>query len=470
MAVQRTDMRGVLLRARKLGRRTILGGPFASSCEPELALSWADHVVRGEPDEAFAEIAADLERGTPKRLYVIDEKPDVSHSPVPRFDLLKRDKYLTMAVQFSRGCPFQCEFCDIITIYGRKPRTKSPAQLLDELDALFQLGWRHAVFIVDDNFIGNHKRALELALALEGWQKSHDFPYWFYTEASIDLAERPGLIEAMVKANFLQVFVGIESPSKEALAETRKFQNLRHDQLESIHILQSQGLWVMGGFIIGFDSDTEEIFDQQKDFIDRAAIPWAMAGVLQAVPTTPLYARLAQQGRLIEKSDAASNFDPPNFRTVLPLPILLQGLSKLLDHLYSPRAFYQRAYRSLLAWTPRESQNLKLYPLPRTLGILIRSVWRQGVVSQYRRAYWTFILKVVARWCCNPVKFFTGLFLSLSAEHFIPYARVVVRHLATELGRLEAEEEFRPVEVATGPPPSRTGVLSKTFEVVGKHR
>ena len=189
-----------------------------------------------------------------------------------------------MAVQFSRGCPFQCEFCDIITIYGRKPRTKSPAQLLAELDALFELGWRSAVFIVDDNFIGNHKRALELSRALEQWQKSHDYPFWFYTEASVDLAEKPELIEAMVKANFLQVFVGIESPSAEALKETRKFQNLRRDQLESIHFIQSQGLWVMAGFIVGFDSDTEEIFQRQKDFIDKAAIPWAMAGVYRRLP------------------------------------------------------------------------------------------------------------------------------------------------------------------------------------------
>ena len=459
MAVQRNDMREVLLRARELGRRTIVGGPFAGSCEPELALSWADHVIRGEPDEAFAEIAADLERGTAKRLYVIAEKPDVSHSPVPRFDLLKREKYLCMAVQFSRGCPFQCEFCDIITIYGRKPRTKSPAQLLAELDALFQLGWRSAVFIVDDNFIGNHKRALELSRALEQWQKSHDYPFWFYTEASVDLAEKPELIEAMVKANFLQVFVGIESPSEEALTETRKFQNLRRDQLESIRFIQSQGLWVMAGFIVGFDSDTEEIFQRQKDFIDKAAIPWAMAGVLQAPPTTSLYARLEEQGRLIKESEATSNFDAPNFRTILPLSVLLQGMSELLGYLYSPSALYRRAYGSLLHWKPREPQCLKLYPLPQTLGILFRSVWRQGVVSNYRRAYWSFAIQLLVRWSGNPVKLFTGLLLLLSGNHFIPYARLVVRHMAEEISKLEVEGTFRPVEGALRQPPSPTVLI-----------
>ena len=202
MAVQKEDIRETLLRARALGKRTMTGGPYASS-EPQVLLQLADHVVVGEPDEVFDGIATDLERGSAKRLYVIKDKPDITKTPVPRFDLLQINKYVSMAVQFSRGCPFQCEFCDIITIYGRKPRAKSPRQLLGELDVLFELGWRDMVFIVDDNFIGNHKRALELAQSLEEWQKSHDFPFLFYTEASIDLAERPELINAMVKANFL---------------------------------------------------------------------------------------------------------------------------------------------------------------------------------------------------------------------------------------------------------------------------
>ncbi|MGH9453165.1 MAG: B12-binding domain-containing radical SAM protein, partial [Terriglobia bacterium] len=315
MRVQKDDIRETLLRARALGKRTMIGGPFASS-EPELLLQLADHVVVGEPDEIFHEIATDVERGSAKRLYEIKDKPDVSKTPVPRFDLLKIEKYASMAVQFSRGCPFQCEFCDIITIYGRKPRAKRPSQLLAELDALFELGWRDQVFIVDDNFIGNHKLAFELALKLGEWQKSHDYALMFYTEASIDLAQRPELIEAMVKANFFYVFVGIESPSKGALTEAKKFQNMRMDPLESVRLIQSKGLWVTAGFIIGFDSDTEDIFEQQRDFIERAAIPWAMAGFLQAPPTTPLFDRMLKEGRLLMESTATSNFDTPNFRTV----------------------------------------------------------------------------------------------------------------------------------------------------------
>ncbi|MEJ2699964.1 MAG: radical SAM protein, partial [Desulfuromonadales bacterium] len=324
MRVQKDDIRETLLRARTLGKRTIIGGPFASS-EPELLLRLADHVVVGEPDEVFPDIASDLERGSARRLYLVEEKPDVSRTPLPRFDLLKIDKYASMAIQFSRGCPFQCEFCDIITIYGRKPRTKRPAQVIAEMDALFELGWRDQVFIVDDNFIGNHKLALQLSLELQEWQKSHGYPLLFYTEASIDLAQKPELIDAMVKANFFYVFIGIESPSTESLGEAKKYQNLRRDPLESVHFIQNHGLWVTAGFIIGFDSDTEAIFEQQEDFIERAAIPWAMAGFLQAPPTTPLFDRMMKEGRLLMDTTATSNFDPPNFKTLLPLPVLLKG-------------------------------------------------------------------------------------------------------------------------------------------------
>src|SRR5713226_7163950 len=322
MAVQREGVRQTLARASKLNRRTMIGGPYASS-EPEALLPLADHVVVGEPDEIFPEIAADLERGSARRLYSITEKPDVRRTPVPRFDLLALNKYTFMSVQFSRGCPFTCEFCDIITLYGRRPRTKSPAQLIGELEALLQLGWRKEIFIVDDNFIGNHKAALELARELERWQRRNRYPFGFATEASIDLASRPELLDAMVKANFSRVFIGIETPSAASLKEAKKFQNLRRDPLDCIRFIQRQGIWVMGGFIVGFDSDQADIFDRQIEFIERAAIPWAMAGGLQAPPTTPLYERMKREGRLIQGSPEFSNFSPPNFLTVLPLPVLL---------------------------------------------------------------------------------------------------------------------------------------------------
>jgi radical SAM superfamily enzyme YgiQ (UPF0313 family) len=312
--------------------------------------------------------------------------------------------------------------------------------LLAELDALFELGWREQVFIVDDNFIGNHKRALELARNLEEWQVSHDYPFLFYTEASIDLSQRPELIEAMVRANFYYVFIGIESPSEQALTETKKYQNLRHDQLESIRFIQSHGLWVTAGFIIGFDSDTEDIFERQRDFIERAAIPWAMAGFLQAPPRTPLYDRMLKQGRLLDEDTALSNFNSPNFRTLLPLPILLQGLRETLVSLYSASAFYNRAYRSLVQWETREQQKATPYPFLLALGVLVRSIFRQGILSSYRRAYWKFLWQILRRWSRNPPKLVMGMTMLLSGHHFIKYAQDVAAALEAQSQKLAAQQ------------------------------
>ena len=431
MQVQHNDARRTLERASKLRRRTMIGGPYASS-EPEALLPLADHVVVGEPDEIFPEIAADLEGGSARRLYRVIEKPDVSRTPVPRFDLLALNKYTLMAVQFSRGCPFTCEFCDIITLYGRRPRTKSPAQMIGELDALLHLGWRKDIFIVDDNFIGNHIAALDLARALEQWQRQNQYPFRFGTEASIDLASRPELLDAMVKANFWRVFIGIETPSAASLKETKKFQNLRRDLLDSIRFIQQHGLWVMGGFIVGFDNDEADIFDRQIEFIERAAIPWAMTGALQAPPTTPLYDRMKREGRLIQSSLEPSNFSPPNFRTVLPLPELLDGLKRMLLTLYDPRRYYERVLDSLERWQARPEQRVSALSFVYRLRVVFKSVWRQGVLSGYRRAYWDFLRRLMLRWGLNLQKRQLGFELALSGHHFIGYARQVAETLDSE--------------------------------------
>jgi radical SAM superfamily enzyme YgiQ (UPF0313 family) len=446
MRVQTQALREILVLARALGKRTMVGGPYASS-EPEVLLPLADHVVVGEPDAEFQDIASDLESGSARRLYVVQEKPDVTCSPVPRFDLLQMDSYTCMAVQFSRGCPFQCEFCDIITIYGRRPRTKRSWQMLAEFDALFRLGWRKAVFIVDDNFIGNHKLALELAKEMQEWSRAHRYPFAFFTEASLDLAQRPPLLEAMVQANFFAVFVGIESPSKESLQETKKYQNLRSDPLESVRFIQQSGLWVMGGFIIGFDSDKESIFESQREFIERAAIPWAMLGFLEAVPNTPLYDRMSKDGRLI-KDKWRSNFDPPNFRTVLPRTVLLGGVRDTLRALYNPFSFYDRSLRSLTYWKPRECQKPPLAPVLKTITTGARCLWYQGIRSHYRKAWWKFMLQLVRRWAWVPMKLWWGFALLTSGHHFIQYGSEVVEHLNAELRTEEAESCARHVAVA----------------------
>jgi len=445
MEVQKAGMHEVLARARRLGKRTIVGGPYASS-EPERVLALADHVVVGEPDEVFGEIAAALEAGTAKRHYEINDKPDVTHTPVPKFDLLKLDSYASMSIQFSRGCPFQCEFCDIIILYGRKPRTKHPQQVLAELDALLSLGWMKQVFLVDDNFIGNHHRALELCVELEKWQQAHGFPVMFYTEASMDLARKSALIDAMVKANFFHVFLGIESPSKESLQETRKFQNLAMDPVSCVDFLHERGLWVTGGFIVGFDSDTEDIFERQIEFIERTAIPWALLNSLHAMPRTALYERMQKEGRLLVESQYSSgDTNPPNFRTKLAPAVLLRGLAKTLAAIYEPEAFYERAWRSMQSWKIKKNQRAARQPNAAAIvAIVARSIWHQGIRSSYRRAYWKYALRILRHYALNPPKIWMAATIMISGHHFIPYSREVVGNIEREIERVEPLPELAP--------------------------
>lgn len=440
MHAQRVDALEILDRAKTLERRTFVGGPWAST-EPDVVLRHADHVFVGEAEEAFAAVAIALEEGTAERLYKVIDKPDMTNSPVPRFDLLRLDKYTSMPVQFSRGCPFQCEFCDIITIYGRKPRAKDPAQVIRELDTLRALGWKNEVFIVDDNFIGNHHKALALSLELGAWQVEHNHPFSFYTEASIDLAAKTELLSAMVAANFMYVFIGIETPSSEALRESRKFQNLRSNNVDQVRIIQEAGLWVLAGFIVGFDSDDETIFQRQLDFIELTNITWAMAGVLQAPPTTALYDRMKLEGRLIEDSGATTNFSPPNFETNLPLPVLLRGLSSLLFGLYEAKPFFKRALRSLEVWQPQATQVPPELPMSYNLKVLGSSMWHQGMRSSYRVEYWKFLYQLLTRFAKKPAQLWLGFTVLLSAHHFLIYSREVAKQLESECASIEARSD-----------------------------
>ena len=445
MHAQRADALEILRRTRTLGVRTFIGGPWPSS-EPDVVRLEADHVMVGEAEEVFSGIAMALENGTARSVYRVTDKPDLSRSPVPRFDLLRMGKYASMPVQFARGCPFQCDFCDIITIYGRKVRGKSTAQLMTELDRLLELGWQGEVFIVDDNFIGNRKTSLQLCKDLARWGEAHGRPFSFYTQASVDLAERTELMEAMVAANFMYVFLGIETPSSEALQGSKKFQNLRGDTLEQVRTIQQNGLWVLAGFIVGFDSDDATIFERQREFIERAAIAWAMVGMLQAPPTTPLYERMQAEGRLIEDSEAISNFSAPNFRTAMPLPTLLHGLSGLLGQLYEPKAYFERALRSLEAWKTRPSQKPTDSTTLYDLRLLASSIWAQGVKSDYRGAYWRFLATLVRRHWSSPAKMWMGLSLLLTAQHFLLYSRLVAdeleRDCAGALANMHAAESI----------------------------
>src|SRR5215216_3481023 len=303
MLAQKESLHEVVQRGKQRGKLIVLGGPYVTSTIEELP--YADHIFQGEAETTLPQFFADLERGQAKRAYKAPERPPLSITPVPDFSLVKLNKYSNMSVQYSRGCPFSCEFCDIIEIYGRVPRTKSNQQILAEFEALKQLGWRGPLFIVDDNFIGNKKNVRLLLPDLIEWQKKNGYPFSLLTEASVNLADDDDLLIAMKDAGFHRVFLGIETPVEESLKEAQKSQN-RGNLLESVRKIQSRGMEVMAGFIVGFDNDPDDIFERQIEFIRESAIPMAMVGLLNALPDTQLWKRLEREGRLLG-ADATGN-------------------------------------------------------------------------------------------------------------------------------------------------------------------
>jgi radical SAM superfamily enzyme YgiQ (UPF0313 family) len=340
MNVQKVRMRQILVRLRELKVFTVVGGPFVSVQE-DFFDGLCDVRFVGEAETTWPQFLEDYAREEPTEARYEQSKPtDMTKTPRPRFDLLKVDRYACGALQYSRGCPFQCEFCDIIVIYGRRPRVKEPAQLLAELDDMRRAGF-HSAFIVDDNFIGDKKKAKALLKVLVPWMEQHKYPLRLTTEASIDLADDPELLELMYRANFRGVFIGIETPRLESLKETRKFQNTRGDSLTAkLARIQNAGLDINGGFIVGFDSDDQGIFEDQFQFIQNNGITLAMVGMLQAIPKTPLYERLQRDGRLVEE-DPSCNFVPQQ----MTRDELRQGYWDLVRRLYAPQAYLDRYFK-----------------------------------------------------------------------------------------------------------------------------
>ena len=298
-----------------------------------------------------------------------------------------------MAVQYSRGCPFTCEFCDIIEIYGRRPRTKTPEQVLAEFDQIHSLGWRGPVFLVDDNFIGNKKSVKILLPRLVEWMRNHHNPFSLFTEASLNLAEDKDLLGLMQQANFGRVFLGIETPVAESLKETTKFQNLRGNLLDSVKRIQSYGLEVMAGFIVGFDNDPPDVFDRQIQFIREAAIPLSMVGLLSALPNTQLWRRLKAEGRLIKESLGSNTLADLNFIPKMDMQELLDGYRRILETIYSPREYFERA-SAFLSQLGASARSPIVFSDLMAVG---RSLWKQGFLSNYRTEYWKFMAQAIHR-------------------------------------------------------------------------
>jgi len=349
MLPQKAQSFRVAERARSAGKFVVFGGPYPTAC-PDECRPHCDVLVMNEGEVTWPMFLQDLENGQYRDIYTSEEKPDIAGSPCPRFDLLNLSHYAVMPIQFSRGCPYLCEFCDIIAMFGRVPRTKNPPQVLKELDALYHLGYRGLVFIVDDNFIGNKKKVMELLTELKAWNEAHGHPFHYSTEVSVNLADDAQLMNSMKVAGFVRVFIGLETPAEESLKEVRKTQNLRGSLIERVKAIQRAGFSVNGGFILGFDNDPDDIFERQIRFITDAAIPGAMIGPLVALPNTPLYKRLQLEGRLIEEQGdelrtVASGFT--NIETKIPLAKLVSGYGDIVRTIYSPRNYFKRSLESL---------------------------------------------------------------------------------------------------------------------------
>jgi radical SAM superfamily enzyme YgiQ (UPF0313 family) len=425
MHIQRDALLAIVGRCRARGLRTVVGGPIASSvAAAELK---AEHVVIGEAEGLIADLARDLEQGTARAVYQANERPEMESSPLPDLSLIKMSRYSTMTVQYSRGCPFNCEFCDIIEIYGRRPRTKAVSQVLAELGQLRAAGWRESVFIVDDNFIGNKARAKELCAALIEWRRRFKTNFDFSTEASLNLADDPELMRLMKEAGFRSVFLGIETPDVSGLIASNKLQNTRRSLLESVATIQSFGMQVMGGFILGFDTDNGDIFDHMVDFIEKSGIPIAMVGLLQAMPGTQLFRRLWKEGRILDSGHGDNTGDHLNFMPQMDAARLVEGYRSVLKRIYSRDAYYKRVKLYLSRTQPKPGERLsKQRWLTRgNARALVTSILRQGVFGRQRWSYWKFLMTVATRYRRS---FGAAMTLAVIGYHF----QVMTRKLLEE--------------------------------------
>jgi len=411
MVVQRSSAKELIARCNAAKVPVIAGGPLFT--EESEQFSDVDHLVLGEAEEILPRFLADFMAGSAGHIYRASGFPDVRTTPIPRWDLLEMRQYVAMAVQFSRGCPYDCEFCDITVLFGRRPRVKTPEQMIAELDALWRAGWRKGIFFVDDNFIGNRPYLKEVFLpALIEWRHSTGRTNYFFTEATLNLADDEALVRQMVAAGFNWVFVGIETPEHEGLVECNKLQNTRRDLLQSVRILQNAGLEVQAGFIVGFDSDTPSIFKRQLQFIQKSGIVTAMVGVLQAFPGTRLYRRMQAEGRLKDVVSGDNVDGTTNIVPSMSLEVLRAGHRWLVNRIYDPKHYYHRVRTLLREYNPPRVKNA--FDLQHFFA-LWRSFLYIGILGRERLYYWGLLIWMLFR---RPRLFSIGVKHAIYGYHF----------------------------------------------------
>ena len=427
MTVQRDSARQIISRCKEAGVKVVAGGPiFTSECEQ---FEQVDHFVLNEAEITLPLFLADLERGQTRRVYATSEFADIHTTPVPLWELVDLKRYASMCIQFCRGCPFNCEFCNVTALLGHRPRTKTAEQIVAELDSLYDLGWRGSVFFVDDNFIGSKKIIkTELLPMLIEWRKGKEgIP--FNTEVSINLADDEPLIQIMVEAGFNTVFIGIETPNENSLAECSKRQNVNRDLVEDVKCIQRAGMQVQGGFIVGFDSDTPSIFQRQIDFIQKSGIVTAMVGLLQAPPGTQLYERLKREGRLREGFTGDNVDGTTNIVPRMNLDALRDGYKRIMEHIYSPRHYYQRVKTFLREYKPPKIRP----PLDMQLFLaFFRSILRLGILGKERFQYWGLLLWTLFR---RPRLFPDAVAFAIYGYHFRKVCEIRLGECSAEPAR-----------------------------------
>jgi len=449
MYIQRAGLLALVREAKRRGKTVVVGGPHPTSL-PEAALeAGSDFVVRGEGENTIP-LLLEAMKNAKTGVIENDERPDMTTSPIPRFDLLRLDDYDTMTIQTSRGCPFDCEFCDVVNLFGRKPRYKTPQQVIAELESLYRLGARGTVFFCDDNFIGNKKQARALLQELTPWLKSRGEPFSFLTQASVNLGQDLEMINLLTEANLGKVFIGIESPDENVLETSRKYHNIKNPLVESLHNLKKNGMAVMGSFIIGLDGETKGAGERICAFIDQTDIPVAMLGVLQASPHTSLWSRLEREGRLRgdvgqgDVGDDGGTFSALNYEPDRPEAEIMQEYVDAWDYLYEPSRYLGRAYRYYLAMRPtRRALKMATEPSPpggpfNKRGMTWRSqlgelrafskiLWTLGVRSSYRRQFWTQLIGMLRQ---NPSRFIDYIVTCAMGEDLYHLRKVVRQKVA----------------------------------------
>ncbi|MGD0566481.1 MAG: B12-binding domain-containing radical SAM protein [Candidatus Goldiibacteriota bacterium] len=412
MIVQKKSAQEVIDRAKHLGKYVVAGGPVFTTGYTDFHN--VDTFVLNESEPSMPQFVEDLSQGRAKHIYTSDVKPDISKTPVPDWHILDKKHYASMAMQISRGCPFDCEFCDIVVINGRTPRVKTPRQVIGEFDALYNYGWRGSLFIVDDNFIGNKARIKEILRAIGVWMREKKRPFTLYTEASINLADDEELMALMREANFNAVFVGIETPSDEALQSCGKVQNVGKDLSEKVKILQRSGLQVQAGFILGFDSDTPKIFDDMVKFIQKSGIVTAMIGMLNALPETKLYKRLNEAGRLLKKQSGGNNTDfTINFVPKMDAKVLVDGYKKVLNSIFGAKNYYTRVITFLKEYNMTAKDTKLNFGIK--LRALVSALWKLGVLEKGKFYFWRMMIWTALK---KPALLAEAVTLSIYGFHF----------------------------------------------------